>query len=501
MAPRSVIIVGGGIAGLAAGCYARMNGLKATIVEQHFLPGGLCTSWERKGYVFDGCLSYLYGTAPGLPYNRLWQELHALEGRRAIQLPELIRIRDHSGQELVAYADPARLEEHMLSLSPGDAGPIKALARGIRDLAGLDMSILHEAPPELRTAVDWGRIGLRMLPYTPATARWALVSAEDFADRFSDPFLRRAVKHMFGWPEIPMLAAISLLAAMARGNAAFPEGGSLELARAVERRFKALGGEILYQKRVDHILTEGGRAVGVLLYSDEEIRADYVISAADTKSTIEDMLSGEFRSRPLERMYSGGLPIHSQVQVSLGVRRDLSAEPVWTVHLPERPYRFLNEERDTLVVKHFCFDPTLAPPGKSVVEMTYRIDYRYFERIYGNKLYDTEQLQVAEQALGQLERVWPGIGADVEATDVATPLSYERYTGNWQGSSCGWLLSKQTMLRMITGVPRTLRGLRNLFLAGQWVEPGGGVAMCAASGRNAVRLICASEGVPFVTAP
>lgn len=41
-----------GIAGLSAGCYARMNGYKTTIFEAHTIPGGLCTAWTRKGYTF-----------------------------------------------------------------------------------------------------------------------------------------------------------------------------------------------------------------------------------------------------------------------------------------------------------------------------------------------------------------------------------------------------------------------------------------------------------------
>ncbi len=473
--------------------------MRATVVEQHFLPGGLCTSWERKGYVLDGCLSYLYGTAPGRPYHQLWKELGALDGRRVIHLDEFIRVRDADGREAIAWTDADRLEEHLLSLSPADARPIRALTRGIRDLAGLDLSVLQDCPPGMRTPLDWARIGMTMLPFVPATTRWAGVSAAGFARRFRDPFLRRAVPHLFGWPEIPMLAGLSLLASMAKGNAGFPEGGSLALARAVERRFRDLGGEILYQKRVDRILVENGRAVGVKLFTDEELRADWIVAAADARATIEDMLGGRYRSRPLERMYRGGFPIHSQVQVSLGVKRDLSAEPTWVVHLPREPYRFLNEERDTLVVKQFGFDPTLAPPGHSVAEMTFRMDYRYFERIYGNRLYDAEQAQLAGQALEQLERVWPGIGADVEVTDVATPVSYERYTGNWQGSSCGWLLTTKTMPRMIAGLPHRLPGLGNLVLAGQWVEPGGGVPLCAASGRNAVRMICAAEGRKFMS--
>ena len=46
---KSIIIIGAGFAGLAAGIYARLNGYRTQIFEMHSQPGGLCTSWKRKG--------------------------------------------------------------------------------------------------------------------------------------------------------------------------------------------------------------------------------------------------------------------------------------------------------------------------------------------------------------------------------------------------------------------------------------------------------------------
>ena len=84
--------------------------------------------------------------------------------------------------------------------------------------------------------------------------------------------------------------------------------------------------------------------------------------------------------------------------------------------------------------------------------------------------------------------------------DEATPLSYERYTGNWQGASTGWLLTKDTMMMMIKGLEKTLPGLSRLYIAGQWVEPGGSVPVVAMSGRNAIQMICHEDGRTFTAA-
>ena len=69
-----ILIVGSGIAGLSAGCYAQMNGYNTALFEMHSIPGGLCTAWKRKGYTFDISMHMLTGSRSG-PIRRMWEEL------------------------------------------------------------------------------------------------------------------------------------------------------------------------------------------------------------------------------------------------------------------------------------------------------------------------------------------------------------------------------------------------------------------------------------------
>jgi phytoene dehydrogenase-like protein len=499
MTEKTILIVGGGIAGLAAGCYARMNGYRAKIFEMHSLPGGLCTAWERKGYVFDGCIHYLFGSGAGQPFHRLWQELGAVQARGFVDHAEYQRVSDGQ-QTLIVHTDPGRLEQHLLELSPADEKPIRAFVRGVRQFARFDLNALYEKPRALFNALDWRAFGARVTPFLAPMAQWSRLSMREFASRFRDPFLQRAVPQMFTWEEAPAMMGMMLLAYMHSGNAGFPVGASLEFARSIEKRFLDLGGEIAYRSQVEKILVENGKAVGVRLYNDEVQRGDFVLSAADGRTTIFDMLGGAFVDRRTKRMYDGRLPTHQMVQVSLGVKRDLSQEPHWMTHLLDEPILIAGEERREIGVKHYCFDPSLAPAGKSVMEFMVRTHYPYWQHIYGRSLYDSEQTQVSDILLDLVERWHPGLRADVEFRDEATPLSYERYTGNWMGATCGWLLAKETAPLLIRGVPKTLPGLKNFWMAGQWVEPGGTVSLAAASGRNAIQLLCAQEKKPFTAA-
>ncbi|MBU3954810.1 MAG: NAD(P)-binding protein, partial [Proteobacteria bacterium] len=265
---RSIIIIGAGIAGLSAGCYAQMNGYQSTIFELHGLPGGLCTTWERKGYTYDGCIHYLFGSGDGQPFNSMWRELGAVQNTKFVNHTTYQTITD-GVHTLTMYADPEQLQAHMTELSPVDAKLIQSFCDGVRAFTKFDMSAMYETPKSLMGPQDWANLGQKMLPFVPALAKWATLSTREFANKFKDPFLRKAVAQMFSWEEAPVMMGMMLLAYMHTGNAGFPLGASLNFARAIEKRYTDLGGTIQYDSQVEKILTENGRAVGVRLYNDQ----------------------------------------------------------------------------------------------------------------------------------------------------------------------------------------------------------------------------------------
>jgi len=102
--------------------------------------------------------------------------------------------------------------------------------------------------------------------------------------------------------------------------------------------------------------------------------------------------------------------------------------------------------------------------------------------------------------IAQLEKRFPGLTEQIEVVDVAAPMTYERYTGNWQGSPEGWMLTTKMMGTLMgEGMRKTLPGLESFYMVGQWVEPGGGVPTVAVSGRNAIQIICKRDKKIFVT--
>ena len=141
------------------------------------------------------------------------------------------------------------------------------------------------------------------------------------------------------------------------------------------------------------------------------------------------MLDPQYIPREVQHYYDEHLPTYSQLQVSLGVNRNLSSEPHWTTHLLDKSVVIAGEERYEIGVQHYCFDSSLAPPGKSVLIIMMTTNYDHWQRTYGQSSYDPEELQESQILIKLLEEFYPGIKNDIEFVDVATPLSYERYTG------------------------------------------------------------------------
>ncbi len=505
---KKVVIVGAGIAGLSAGCYLQMNGYDTEIFELHNIPGGVCTSWKRKGYTFDGCIHWLIGTKDGSGLNKVWRELGALPGPKIVHHEEFRRIEGDSGKELILYLDLDRLEKHLKQLSSCDDEPIELLSGSLRKLQGIGLPLWPlQGWDEVVEFVKMLPVFMRLLVVAFKNRK---LTIEEFSKLFEDPFLREAFGQLAltskpgssisDDPYYPLFGLLMALA-MTAEDAGYPVGGSLKFARRIESRYLGLGGKVNYKSRVTEIMSSNGHATGVRLEDGTEHQGDIVISAADGHSTIFDMLGGAYVSEEIRQIYDNWPLYPSLVQVSIGVARDLSNEH-HLVQIPlEKPVVTGGKEQKFVIYTVYSFDPTLAPEGKSVVVLPLTSDYEYWERLHEDReAYVAEKKRIADEVIDILDARWTGFRDDVEAVDVATPLTYVRYTANWRGSYEGWLPDRQNTRYMLTGLKKTLPGLEGFYMIGQWLVPGGGLPTSALQGRQVARTICKKNGRKFTTA-
>lgn len=496
---KSVIIIGAGFAGLAAGIYARLNGYRVRIFEMHNQPGGLCTSWMRKGFTFDGCIHWLVGSSPRSGIHDIWEETGVAQGRTFVNMDEYFRIEDpETGRTLIFHTDVDRLEKYLVEFSPQDRRPVKEFTDGIRMCLSFDPPSKNDS---FFTKLRKQASIVSLFAFKGSKIRkWMHTTAAQFSGRFEDPLLREAFMQM--WiPDFSMFFMLFTFAYLHNRNAGYPLGGSKPMSEAMENRYKDLGGEILYNSRVTKILTEGNKAKGIKLEDGTELHADRIISAADGHSTLFDLLDDKYGDNKSRMPYNEWLTFPPLIYVCLGVNRKFDDLPLsvsgFTFKLSE-PVALAGKFRSWLPVHIYNHDPSLSPSGKTTVVIMLESDYDYWKALEGDrKKYLEKKDEIAGIVISLLGQKFPGISADIEVTDIATPLTFEHYTGNWKGSFEGWLITPSNSGVVLKPMPQKITGLENFYMCGQWVEPGGGLPTSVMSGKRLIKTICREDGRKF----
>jgi len=496
MSKPRLLIIGAGLSGLSAGCYAQINGYEAHLFEHHSIPGGVCTAWARNGYTIDGCVQWLMGSKEGSAFHALYRELGALEGVTLLPVTFLRRFVDEeSGEHLDISADLDKFAADVRALAPDDAQVIERMLEGVRTLEGFEAPV--ETAPELLGPLDAIQSLWRSRRQLKYLSRYGMPVSE-FVEELRNPLLKKALLRLFV-PEMPMYYLMSLLAQLSDGQLSVIKGGSHRFALAVARRFRELGGVFHFNADVEEILVEGNRAVGLRLADGSEAYGERVVSAAPGHTTIFRMLGGRYTDRSVRDRYTQWPMFPGRVLVSFGVRAGIvDVPPVQTILLRD-PLIFGFREVDCVTVRTFNYDDSLAPEGCTVVQVIFETDYEMWNELHhAPRRYDRTKTAVADEVLSILEGHIPGISEQVEMRDVATPYTFWRFARSYRGAYEGFLPTPEALRERI---PKMLPGLEGFYMAGQWVEPGGGVPPALMSGKHVVQLICREDEKSFRSSP
>ena len=485
---KKVVIIGGGVAGLSAGIYSKLNGFDTEIVEMHSTTGGQCTAWERKDYRFDYCLHWLVGTRKG-PFNDIWKETGVLTDDVKIIDHEIhTKIYSGDGKEFIIYTDLIRWEEYLCMIAPEDTKSIRKMCREMGKSAFLQP---YSDPPRLRKLSKTLSSAFSMMPVIILFIKYGRKSCASYFKslNFKSETLRYFFENLYGKKDFSALAFIMMFAWFNQKNAGYLIGGSLPMAQRMTDRYKKLGGKLRTNACVKKIIVENNTAKGILLANSEEIRCDYVISAADGYSTIFGMLDGLYVDKKLSEAYKNWELFTPIVQVSFGIRKTVNSDCPASMRFETDQHIGMTKLDNGYSVMNYSFDPTMAPDGKTVIVIRYESPWELWESIKPDE-YKEEKIRIERDSLAILDKLHPGISQFVEIADVATPVTDVRYTGVWKGAYEGFLPTSKNLMDNISPI---LPGLKKFYMAGQWLFPGGGLPPAGQSGKWAVQYICKEE--------
>lgn len=321
---KTLTVIGAGISGLTCAIYAQRAGFKTTILEKAGGPGGVSTSWKRKGYTFEGGIHWLIGSRPGLPLHDVWTETGALGTNNPVFYKDPVYTLIDGDTVLELPRSAKKMQKVLGTFSPRDKAALAVLRfhiwcftffhTPILDLGGL--KVRH---PHRFSLTEF----LKMGPAVLLTPYLMSISAGRYIRRFRNPHVRRLLETVVD-PKINALSLIYTLSTFDDGDGGYPEGGSLRMSRNMADTFTALGGQIRY-----HTPATGVRETpeGICVLTENgSIASDAVVISSDARTAIDKLFPEPLETRWARRLRSK-LRTAQCMFVAIGVRTDLSGFP------------------------------------------------------------------------------------------------------------------------------------------------------------------------------
>jgi len=522
------IIVGGGHNGLVCAAYLAKAGKKVLVLEQRHILGGAAASDE----IFPGFTFSVYSYVVSLFRPRIIRELELTRhGYQVIPL-ECTFTPFPDGESLTRCGDPHANRREIARFSPRDAEATPRFSLAMTKMAQfvkhiIDAPAVDPAAFKIAEIVKLNSLRRRFRELDGddryAFFKLMTMSAVDFldmwfeSDRLKGPMSVSGIIGTFLGVRSPGTAYVLLHHYMGEIDGAFrswglSKGGTGGVSLACARAARSFGAAIRTEAPVEQIIVKDGTAVGVVVGGGHEIKSRTVISATDTHRTFFKMvgqqhLSNEFVQQLKRFKYRG-----SSAKVNLAVDRlpEFSCKPGDGPHLrgditiapgvdylekayDDAKYGDFSKKPFLDIVIPSLNDPTVAPPGKHVISIF--VQYAPYHLKAGAAQWPQKRDALGDTVVDTLAVYCPNLKDAILHRQVVTPWDLEQDVGLTEGNIFQGELSLEQLgpFRPVAGWSRYRTPIKNLWLCGSCVHPGGGIM--GAPGELAAKSLLESRSI------
>lgn len=480
-----VVVLGAGLAGLAAACHLVGDGHRVTVVEREAVPGGRAGRLTQDGFTFDTGPTVL--TMPDLIDRPLRAAGSSVAERLDLQLldPAYRGFFADGSQLEVRHGHEAMRAEIHRECGSVDAAAFDEFVAWLRKLyiaemphfidrnfdRPTDLLARPRAAAQLLAMGGFGRLG-------PMIRR-----------RFQDERLHRLFSFQAMYAGLAPDDALSIYAVITYMDSIegvfFPRGGMRAVPEALAGAAEDAGAEFRYGTSVTELLRDGsGRVRGVRTDDGDQIAADAVVCTLDLPTAYRWLLPDVRPPRAVSGLL-GGRYSPSAVVWHVGVRGVPEGKAHHNIHFGHEWAGAFDDllkrgrlmgDPSRLVTVHSLDDETAAPPGSSTLYVLEPVP----NLAIGTIDWEREREPMRERLLGFLDGA--GYPTDVVTEELVTPLDWER-----QGMAAGTPFALAHTFPQ-TGpfrAPNVDRRVPGLVFAGSGTVPGVGVPMVLPSGRLA----------------
>ncbi|VAX29629.1 hypothetical protein MNBD_NITROSPIRAE03-859 [hydrothermal vent metagenome] len=460
------IIIGAGIGGLVCGCYLARAGMKVLIIEQHDKPGGYCTSFKRRGFLFDAAAHSFGSYRKGGNFRKILTELgmNARLNIRRFNPSDIVISPDH---KITFWNDIEKTKADLITNFPEEATAVKNFFDYFNPKVSSNQFEV-----------------IRLKDKTFGSFLNSFFTNEKLVNLISFPILGNG-----GLPPSLMHAftGTRIFSEFLIDGGYYPEGGIQKLADAFADFINRNKGKIIYKKLVTGILHKNRTATGVKLADNEVFTSKYVVSACDTTRTFKNLLGEKVVDKRLLEKLANMTPSTSTFILYLGIDKPFEGLPRPGTNIWYLPYYDLEGIYNSTNLCNFSeaggYMLRVSPNQKTMLAF-------FHAPFKTSEFWRLNKKRLAQDFLTRIEQLIPDLKKHIVYLDAASPQTLYKYTLNYKGADYGWapLLSQlfDPDLR-----PNSL--LRGFYLTGHWTAQTHGIPGVAYLGYNTAKLILKHE--------
>ena len=504
------IVVGAGHNGLVCSALLAKAGKRVLVLEANEQVGGAAITREfAEGYSVSACAHLLYQLQP--------------EVRKDLKLSTRLSSEDMTTIALSEDGNHLRLKgDNVDGVSENDAKEYREFRKRTTRFSDLLRKLFNKKPPRLGTTdfgdlATLGQLGLnlRMLGKEEMQSFLRLIGMnihDEVMERFESPLLRGAVSidavlgtHLGPRSPNTYMTYLYRLAGD-HGRSAVPAGGMGSVSNELAHTARSAGVTIRTGIPVKRIVITNGRATGVETDSGERFESLMVISNADPKTTVMNLIGAQhvetgFARRVKHLRAQGnaaklhlaldGLPAIDGLSKKDYAERIVIAPSEDYVERAFNPAKYgQSSPHPVLEITFPSFrDETLAPTGKHVMSAV----VQYAPYALKDGWDDAAKAEFMKAIIATLAKYMPDIEQRITASELLTPADIESEFhmtgGHWHHAEL--TLDQFLFVRPVNGASQYKLPIDGVYLCGAGAHPGGGVS--GAAGRNAARTILSRE--------
>ncbi|HCY84255.1 MAG TPA: hypothetical protein DHV36_03875 [Desulfobacteraceae bacterium] len=475
-----IVVIGSGLGGLVSAAYLAKYGFRVTLLEQHSIPGGYATSFDREDFTFD--VSLHATVAEHAMPQMILTDLGLWDKLDMAYAPELRRIVTESFDVTLPAKNPEGVKKALAAVFPEEE-------KGIREF----YTEMEQVIAEL-----WGgqKFEVSMMKHLAPQSLEQWMSSH-----VTSPDVKACMSIFSGYYGLPPAKINALFYAIATGEYMVHGGQyyktrSQDLSDTLAQGIQGFGGKIVYNTPADHIALDDGNAVsGVVdsngrIYPAKAVIANCPVPVVINRMLPKGLLSASFVERTQKRQTS-----FSSFVVWLGLNRPLENIHDYEIdlagHVRTRNHELFSKkdlaESGLGITIYDNLFKGYSVPGKTTMTIMCLADYdpwkKYEDDYFKNEkaAYNKEKERIAARFVQRVEeKLIPGLSGMIEVMEIGTPLTNVFYTGNTCGAIYGY---DRNMPHLESRTPVT-----GLYLCSAWSH-GGGYTPVMMGGRDTAKMV------------